>query len=350
MTPTPTGPSSAGPAAGHQDTAAGSPPHSLDNSPATDTPATDTPSAAGTLTGVISGRSVLDLSGFTSAEELAGITGLDRIAVVVVPRSLAAAYTAIPATRVANSVFVPDGAEVTIHTGSLSVSGDALTTDKPIALVVTGMLVVTSPVTGPVNGSINVTGTVLVPRGSEGNVGAALSGTGALVPYAWAEDQQVRVLSGQSSVSGAALANTAGQPQDVLVLAGQTMITGEVGDVGYQQLLVAGQSAASVSAQPALEQYATIQGQFGWYRGSRPRALLNDTELTAGYFELIEPDTSLLVFGDLTLAADVTPDLLRQKVTDIILFGDLTAPAALLPVVQALAVEQYGTITSADRQ
>lgn len=347
MSPIPTDPMGAVPGPDTPGSTAGSPP----DQPGTDSAAAaDNPSPVGTLAGVISGRSVLDLSGFSSAEELAAITGLDRIAVVVVPRSLAAAYTAIPATRVGNSVFVPDDADVRVHTGSLSVSGDALTADTPLALVVTGMLVVTSPVTAPVTGSISVTGTVLVPRGSEGNVGAALSGTGTLVPYAWAEDQQVRVMSGQTSLSGAALANIAGQPQDVLVIAGQTVITGEVGDVGYQQLVVAGQSAASVSAQAALEQYAMIQGQFGWYRGSRPRALLNDTELSAGYFELIEPDTSLLVFGNLTLAADVTPELLRQKVTDIVLFGDLTAPAALLPIVQALAVEQYGTITSADRQ
>ncbi|NNG36383.1 hypothetical protein [Nakamurella aerolata] len=299
------------------------------------------------LAGVIRKRAMLDLTGFTRPEELAAITGLERIAVVVVRRSLAAAYTLIPADRIANSVFVPDDAEVRIHTGSLSVSGDALAGDQPVALVVTGMLLITSPVTAPVTGSISVTGTVLVPRGSEGNVGAAMSGTGALVPYAWAEDQQVRLMSGQSSLSGAALTNTAGQPQDILVLAGQTVITGEVGDIGYQQILVAGQSAASVEAQASLEQYLTILGQFGWYRGSQPRTLLNDAELAAGYFELIQPDTSLVVFGNLTLADDVTPELLRQKVTDIVLFGNLTAPAALVPMVQALTIEQYGNITAA---
>jgi len=47
---------------------------------------------------------VLDLSHRTEPDQLAAISRIDRVAVVIVPEPLAAAYAAIPTARVAATV------------------------------------------------------------------------------------------------------------------------------------------------------------------------------------------------------------------------------------------------------
>lgn len=171
--------------------------------------------------GVISGRDVLDLSRLRTPDDLAHITRIHRVATVIVPDSLAPAYARIPTSRVAATVYVPDGANVRVHTGTLMVGGDGIGTTDDV-LVVIGMLIVTSPVTGPVPRQIRVLGSVLAPHGSESALGPVLAGgRGSVNYYRYAEDQRVKVHSGQARLSGAALANPAGGQDDVLVLAGQ---------------------------------------------------------------------------------------------------------------------------------
>lgn len=304
------------------------------------------PTSGAPIGGMISGRPVLDLTGFTSADQLAGITGIDRVATVVVPRSLAAAYTAIPARKVADTVFVPDGARARVHTGTLVLGGDGLGSPDE-ALIVTGIVVVAGAITGDLPGLIHVTGTVLVPRGSEAAIGRVLQGTGAVVTYRWSQDQVIRTHGGQLTLSGAALANRAGEADDILVLAGQAVVTGEVGDVGYRQILVVGQTALPAATREAVDPYLVVQGQLGWYASDDPR-MLGDTELAAEYLQLLDRPASLIVTGTLRVAADVTPELLRENVSDIVLFGDIVAPKALLPTLQFLAVHAFGTIRSED--
>lgn len=300
---------------------------------------------AGAAGRVVGHTPVLDLSGLTGPDDLAGIAAIEKVATVVVPRSLAAAYTAIPVSKVANTVFVPDGANVRVHTGTLSLDGDGLGGEHDV-LIVTGMLIVTSPVTGTLPALIHVTGSVLAPRGSESKIGRVLEGTGSLIQYRWAEDQDITVLGGQLRISGATLANALGAGHDVLILAGQAVVTGDVSEVGYRQIVAAGQAAFPESAREAVEPRLVTQGQLGWYRTGSPRVFLDDTTLTAEFLQLLDDKISLVVFGDLTVAEDVTGDLLRATVGDMVLFGDVIAPASVLPVVQFLATDAYGSIRS----
>lgn len=301
------------------------------------------PAPDGSAGEVIRNRSVLDLTGLSTPEQLAGIAAIEQVGTVLVPRSLAAAYTTIPSRQVGTSIFVPDGATARLHTGTLSVGGDALGAADD-ALIVTGMLVVTSPVTGELPGLIHVTGTVLVPRGSEAAIGKVLEGTGAVSSYRWAEGQEIRTMAGQISISGATLANAIGEPDDVLVLVGQIVVTGAVGDVGYRQIIVAGQAAMPVAAQDAIEPRVVTYGQIAWYSSASPRFLAEDTELSAEYLNLLTEPTSLIVAGRLRLTDDVSAELLKEKLTDIVVFGEIVAPAALVPVLQFLAVHAFGPI------
>ena len=297
---------------------------------------------------VISGEAVADLSHLTSPEDLAAIARIEQVATVIVPESLAAAYARIPTSGVAATVFVPDGANVRVHTGSLTVGGDGLGAADDV-LVVIGMLVITSPVTGEVPHRITVVGQVLAPRGSEAALGRVLGGgSGSVSYYRYTEGQDFKVLSGQVKLSGAMLANPAGEAADVLIAAGQVIVTGPVTTVGYAQVIVAGQLIAPAASRDLLEPRMQITGQSAWYRSDDPRIILDDISVGPDYFRLLDHPITLVLLGDMTVAPGVSEDMVREKITDIVLLGDITAPPELVPVFQVLAIEAFGDIRAAD--
>src|SRR5512135_1911647 len=93
---------------------------------------------------VIRDQPVVDFSHLTSPDQLARIDRIEDVALVVVPQSLAGAYAAISTSDVAATIYVPDGANVRVHTGTLVVGGDGLGAADDV-LVVIGMLIITSP-------------------------------------------------------------------------------------------------------------------------------------------------------------------------------------------------------------
>ena len=97
---------------------------------------------------VVSGQPVVDFSHLTAPEHLAVISRIENVALVIVPESLAAAYAAIPSSGIAATIYVPDRANVRVHTGALVVGGDGIGAVDDV-LIITGMLIITSPVTGP---------------------------------------------------------------------------------------------------------------------------------------------------------------------------------------------------------
>ncbi len=297
---------------------------------------------------VIRDQPVVDFSHLKSPEELAAISRIEDVAVVVVPEVLAAAYAAIPSSDIASTIYVPGEANVRVHTGALIVGGEGLGAADDV-LVVIGMLVITSPVTAPVPQRIYVVGSVLAPRGSEQILGPALAGgTGGVSYYKYADGQDVKLLSGQVKLSGAMLANPAGQPDDILIVAGQVVVTGEISSIGYRTVIIAGQLAASAASRDLIEPAAHIQGQAGWYEGGTPRVFNGDATLGPGFFRMLDHPVSLVVFGDLSIAEGVTEDMMREKITGITVFGDATAPAELVGALQVLTTDAFGDIRASD--
>jgi len=297
---------------------------------------------------VISGEAVVDFSHLTSPGELAAIGRIEEVGTVIVPQSLAAAYARIPTSEVGATVFVPDGANVRIHTGSLTVSGDGLGAADDV-LVVIGMLVITSPVTGEVPQRITVVGLVLAPRGSEAVLGRVLGGgSGSVSYYRHTDGQDFKVLSGQVKLSGAMLANPAGEPGDILIAAGQVIVTGPVTEVGFAQVIVAGQLIAPEASRDLLEPRIQITGQSAWYRSGDPRIILEDMRVGPDFFRLLDHPVSLVLLGDMTVEPGVSEDMVREKIADIILLGTITAPPGLVAVFQVLTTENFGEILAAD--
>jgi hypothetical protein len=302
------------------------------------------------LEGEINDVAVLDLTPMTSAEDLAAITRISDVALLLVPESLMPAVTAIPMDDVAMLVPLPDGVEIRSHTGSLVVGGDALAGPgvENAALIVMGALIFTGPVTKVSYRQVIVMGMVLAPQGSESALGAGLTRvSGSVDYYPYSEGQEVKVSTGQLRASGEVLANSGGGPDDILVVAGQLIVTGPVAEVGYRRVVVAGQMLAPADSQPVLGPRAIVKGQLVWYTG-QARFFVGKERFERSFFELIDQPLHLGLVGVFEIDPEVPPELLREKVAEITLVGRLTAPRRLVGVLQLLATEKVGEIVVAE--
>jgi hypothetical protein len=301
------------------------------------------------LDGVVRNRQILDLTSLHTLEDVARIARLEDIQIVLVPEPLAAAVDRIPRRNVQEYVVVPDGARVRTQTGVVQVGGSSYA--KPDShkefLVVLGALVFSSPVAALNLAGIVVLGGVFAPIGSEDAVGGAITQImGTVGYYRYAEGQQIKTLSGQSKLNGAALANKAGSPDDILIAAGQITVTGPVAELGYRELIVLGQAMLPRSDEDILGPALRVSGQTIWYGGSNPRLFMGNEEFGRQFLDLIEAPVTFILFGNATFTADVTPELLREKLAEIVLFGTIEAPKNLLPVLQYLTTEKFGTINA----
>lgn len=300
-----------------------------------------------TTEGMFRDMPLLDLSHAAEPADLAHIREISHVAVVVVPEHLAHLLGTITMRRVANVIRVRQGAHVHAHTGSLMIGGDGLADpggDNEV-LIVTGVLIVTSPVKSVGFRQIHATGMVLAPRGSESALGAGLTGvTGSVLYYDLAERQEFRQLSGEVRLSGDAVANPHGSRDDVLITGGRLVITSEVTDVGYQLIAFGGELLAPRRSETLLTPVLSGGGEIAWYDG-QPRFLIGDETYGRAFFELLDDGERLAFAGDVTVAEDVTPELVRQKVAEITLLGEIRAPKDVVPVLQIRTTEKCGTIT-----
>lgn len=302
--------------------------------------------------GVIEDVAVLDLTAIKTPDELARITAIRDVAVLLVPESLGGALASIPMHDVATIVPVPDGARVRTHTGVVTMGGDGLANvgGEKTVLVVTGALVVTSPVERIGYHDVVVTGTVVAPRGSESALAAGLSRvTGSVAYYPYAAGQSVKVLAGQTSLSGESLANSSGSQDDILLVAGQLLINSPVGNLGYQQIVVAGQLIAPRQSEALLVPTLSSFGQVVWYTGD-PRIFVGKDRFGSGFFELVDEPLSLILLGKFEIEPDVPPELVKEKVAEIVLAGQLRASPALVPVLQLLTKQKQGEIVAVEER
>lgn len=297
---------------------------------------------------VLRDQGVVDLRHLSSPGQLAAIARIEDVGMVIVPESFAAEYLAIPADDVGATVYVPDGANVRVHTGMMQVPGDGIGTGDDV-LIVTGGLIITSPITGPLPRQIHVTGLLLAPRGSETALVPVLAGsTGSVTYYRYAEGQDIKVLGGEVNLSGATLENRAGQPDDILVAAGEIVVTGQASHVGYGLIVIAGEVAAPEASRDVLESRFHVGGEIAWYPGDSPRTFRGKTSLGAGFFRQLDEPVVIVSFGRLEILPDVTESLLREKVRGFTLFGQTIAPAELVGVVQFLATDAFGPIQASE--
>jgi len=302
------------------------------------------------LSGAVEHVALLDLSAMKSAEELSRITSISHVASVVVPESLAGALAAIPMRNVANVVPVPDGARVNAHVGALTMDGAALAApgDAPTVLLLTGVLVITSPVERVGLHSILTVGGVVAPEGSQAALTPALRRTvGGVVYYPWKEGQEVRVFQGDTRVKGEVLANPGGGGDDVAVVAGAMVVTSPVPSVGFRRIVVVGALLAPEESQLVLAPALTIVGGVVWYTAP-PRMFNGEERFSAGFFDLLDEPVTLVLNGEFEFEPDVAVEAVKAKVAAIILNGEIKAARSLVPMLQVLAIQKTGTIGTLD--
>jgi hypothetical protein len=302
------------------------------------------------LAGELKDVALLDLTPLTSAEDLAGITRISDVAMVLVPEPLMAAAVSIPMDDVAMVLPVPEGVEVRVHTGALVMGGEAMAGPEVenATLIVTGTLILTSPVPRVDYRQVVVIGLVLAPHGSESALGAGLTRvTGSVDYYPHAEGQEIKVSTGQLLAGGELLANPSGGPDDLLVVAGQLVVTGPVTTVGFRRIVVAGQMLAPRESQAVLGPATVVKGQLAWYSG-QPRFFVGKERFGRSFFELLDRPLTMALVGSFEIDPDVPPELLREKVAEIVLVGKLVAPARLVGVLQLLTTEKVGKVTVAE--
>jgi hypothetical protein len=302
------------------------------------------------LSGAVENVALLDLSTMRSAEELSRITSISNVANVIVPESLAGALAAIPMKNVANVVPVPDGARVNAHVGALTMDGAALAApgDAPTVLLLTGALVITSPVERVGLHSILTVGAVVAPEGSQAALTPALRRTvGGVAYYPWKEGQEVRVFQGDTRVKGDVLANPGGGPDDIAVVAGAMVVTSPVPAVGFRRIVVVGALLAPEESQLVLTPALTIVGGVVWYTAP-PRIFNGKERFSAGFFELLDEPVTLVLNGKYEFDPDVPVDVVKAKVAAIVLNGKIEAAPSLVPLLQVLAVQKNGTIGTLD--
>lgn len=288
----------------------------------------------------------LDLTKMKSADELDRISSIKNVATILVPESLHGKLMAKPLKNVASIIPVPDGENVNVKVinGPLQLGGDGLMAKDEMrdVYVVNGPVIFTSPITQTHNTQLIVNGPIVAPEGSEGALGAAIRDLNGPTIY-FPAGGQVRSQTGQVRLDGDMLANASGNESDILVVAGQTFIVDAVSKVGYRQIVVAGQLFAPRESRSVLSPHLNVAGQVVWHTGI-PRFVNGNDSFSAAFFEYLPEPVSLIVNGIVTFEDDVTPELVRSKVTEIILNGIIEGPKGLVPLLQVLTIEKNGMI------
>jgi hypothetical protein len=295
---------------------------------------------------------VLDLSAMESPEALDHVRRIANVGVILAPRPLLQKLSTIPMVNVGTTIPVPAGARIRSFTGSTVLSGDALANengDPEEVLLVTGSLVFISPVRKVGYAQFIVAGSLLAPEGSEAALGAGLTRmTGDLSYYPYSEGANVRVRTGFQQLSGADLANPAGQETDILVVLDTLVVTSPVERLGYQHLVVTGTLVAPPGSEPALSGRVTTLGGQVVYTAARPRVLTGRDELSRAFFEYLDEPVLLIITGRCTFADDVTPEVVKAKLGGIVLTGRIIAPRAVVPLIQVLTLAKTGRIGASD--
>ena len=295
---------------------------------------------------------MLDLTGLESPDSLDGVVSIRNVGAIIVPEPLLARLSRIPMRNVGATIPVPPGARPRVFSGDTVLSGDALANPdggKDDVLIVSGNLVITSPVTKVGYGQFIAAGEVIAPEGSESALGAGLTRmSGDLAFYPYTAGAAVRVRVGSQEMSGKDLANPSGQETDILLVVGTLAVTSPIERLGYQQLVTVGTLVVPPGSEDALAGRVTTLGGRVVYSQARLREFTGNDSFGRSFFEALDEPILLVVTGNCTLEEDVTPDVLKQKLAGIILTGNLVASRAAIGMAQALMLAKTGNVMTSD--
>ena len=173
----------------------------------------------------------------------------------------------------------------------------------------------------------------------------------ATIPVA--DGRRARVMAGQITLSGEALAGSPDHADDVLVVAGQLVITSPVSQVGYEDLVVLGQAVAPAGSETALGAALTrLSGNVVYYpyvEGSTTRLLSGSSISGEALANLTgQPTDILLATGLLVVSSPVTAVGFQQVVAIGHVVVPQDTPAEFLGKMQSMT-GQLTTYTAPPR-
>ena len=186
---------------------------------------------------------------------------------------------------------------------------------------------------------------LLLSERNAGHLVAKMEDVDAVVTLPDGDDSQVVIRTGQVELAGEALSSDAAANQ-ILVASGEIVITPPITECRYRQMHVTGQLLVPRSGRAAVSAaLTTMSGQMSTYPDDMPiRTVNGNAEYDAAFLNLLDRPECVVVNGKLTLADDVTDDLLKAKVGEIVLNGQVSAPRSAAAAARFLCREQNGQI------
>lgn len=309
-----------------------------------------TANAAPPTTGrVIAGIGWLDWHALTGPEDLAGITLIRDVAVLLIPDDLAGALARIPMQDVGTVVSVPRRENVRVLAGQVTLTGESLAdVAAGGTLILLGQTFITTPVAAIAYDEIRLFGMLHAPRGSEHALGAKLVQMNGQVFYYPAPEAgtDLRRVLGEERISREYLEAL---PRPIVLVANGSITFDEDVPVSLlcakvRSMMLVGSIRAPRPLVPTL--MALTPDRIGSITGYPAGAwiMLDSETLGREDFELMASPTPLYISGQVTLADDVSAEMVRANVPEIVLLGVLRAPKALHPLLRSITTERRGLL------
>lgn len=172
-----------------------------------------------------------------------------------------------------------------------------------------------------------------------------MTNVGAILTFS--KEKKIKVFSGAIKLHGDSLAQA--NDDEVLFLTGQITFTSPISKIGYQDVYIAGLIIAPKESEATLQSALTsLSGVVAYYHynGQAPRLFMGNERLNKEYFSYLKQPVVMVVVGKVELEADVSVEIIQEKVSDIIVIGHLEVEdKKLLSLLLSLTEEKMGQIT-----
>lgn len=158
-------------------------------------------------------------------------------------------------------------------------------------------------------------------------------------------DMKVKLMTGDLKLSGEFLENNNGNSDETLVVIGSLMITSPFQKIGYKSLILTGEIFAPKECEYILtSSISQLYGELFFY-AHEPRIFSGQDRFSHDFFAYLKQPVTLFLRGEFSIEADVTPELLQEKVSEIYLWGSIqTADSKQTGLLLALTAQKYGDI------
>lgn len=191
---------------------------------------------------------------------------------------------------------------------------------------------------------ISHVGTILVSDQLEGSINSIpMHHVGSIVTIP--VDMKVKLLTGDLKLRGEFLENANGDPDETLLVTGGLMITSPFQKVGYKSLILTGEIFAPKECEHILtSSISQLYGELFFY-AHEPRMFSGQDRFGHDFFTFLKQPITLFLRGEFSIEADVTPELLQEKVSEVYLWGNVqTADSKQASLLLALTSLKYGDI------